>query len=372
MSASVFYSAPAGMAFFIGTQTGLDGYPGDLKGTSDLGGLRIMGKEEKKAVSEISVPTVTNFVDDPRNPSSSTVSSIPEFVDELKKSEEKDKEEEKIPEGKEEKKKDDDKTKTEDTSDSEEQNDGEVEEDVEKKEEKKDAVAKRIEAITKKAQEAQERINEATRARRQKERELQVEIKKNQDLQKEIEKLKTAKPVAAKPKMEDFESEADFIEALTDWKLETRMAAAEKLQDSNLESNLANQEESRIASIITQQMKSGSKKYKDFDAVVKNETTPISMDMLKIISESEMGDEILYHLGTHLDKAEEIFEMDIPAAALTIGRIEAELSRPVKKTVTTTKTPAPIKPVQTTQTYEPSLDSGSYEDYKRLRKAQKK
>lgn len=316
-----------------------------------------MGKEGVE--SEVSVPVVVNFVDDARNPSATTVSALPEKMDKLKNPDGKDKVEDKTPE----QTKAEDGDGKEDTATSKEEVEDGEDDGVE---DKKDAVTKRVDAISRKAEEAQERINEATKARRQKERELQAEVKKNQDLQKEIERLKTAKPVAVKPKIEDFETEAEFIEALTDWKLDTRMAAANDLQASNS----VNHEEERISSIIRQQMKEGSKKYKDFNEVVKNENTPISTDMVKVISESEMGDEILYYLGTHLDKAEEISEMDMTSAALAIGRIEAELSRPIKKT--TTKTPAPIKPVQTTQSYEPTLESVDYEEYKRRRKLQKK
>ncbi|QGH73376.1 MAG: scaffold protein [Podoviridae sp. cty5g4] len=311
---------------------------------------------------EVSIPAVINFADDAENPSATTVAPLPDKVDRLKKQDKEDVE-----------------VEDEDVDSGIEEIDGDSEDAIEDtnnlegkkgegKNKKKDAVSQRVEVITAKAQSAQERINEATRARRQKERELDLEIKRNQELQREIEKLKTAKPVAAKPKQEDFETEADFIEALTDWKLDIRQASANETQATQSADVFKKQEEDRIATKVMALIEKGNKKYKDFDDVVKDSDVPISTDMVKVISESDIGADILYYLGTHLDRAEEISAMNMVNVARAIGRIEAELSVPVKKAIT--KTPLPINPVQTTHSHEMPLEALSYEEYKQRRKSQ--
>ena len=303
-------------------------------------------------VQEATVPVVVNFVDDAKNNSATTIAPIPDKVDTVEDKKEPTKNKEEV------------EVKQKDES-----------EDNEQKTSPKNAVDKRIDAIAEKKQEAQEKINEAIKARRQKERELDKEIKKNQELQLELEKIKTAKPVAAKPKQEEFETEAAYIEALTDWKLDVRLAAAKEDQAQKSAGTTMKQDEERLASKIAMQMKKGNKKYEDFDEVVKDENVPISVDMLQVITDSEIGEEILYYLGTHVDEAVEMSEMNPLSIARAIGKLEAKLTESVKPSTKTNKkesnAPPPIKPVQTLSQYEPTLDSLSYEEYKARRKAKK-
>lgn len=82
----------------------------------------------------------------------------------------------------------------------------------------------------------------------------------------------------------------------------------------------------------------------DFDTVV-NERTPIHERAAPFIVESEKGGEIAYWLGKNPDAAKALYDKfdTAPAQALIeLGRIEARLSAPVAKTVSTTPKPAPV------------------------------
>ena len=299
-----------------------------------------MGKEQV-VTGDVSVPVVVNVADDARNLSATTVSALPEKADVLKGKVESEEKPVDVVEDKETDVSEETETPT-DSSDIK----------------KKSAVDRRVEEIDQKAKEAQSRINEATKQRKQRERELATEKKKNEELLVEIERLKTVKPATAKPKQEDFENESEFIEALTDWKLDARLSAEKSSQESDSAADYAEQREFTITEKIRQLMSEGPKKYKDFNEVAANKDSyvPFTQDMAEIVATSDVGTDLLYYLAGHVDIAEEIAEMDKLSAARAIGRIEEGLpekkaqSKNADKEVVfkkTTNAPPPIKPVST-------------------------
>jgi hypothetical protein len=82
----------------------------------------------------------------------------------------------------------------------------------------------------------------------------------------------------------------------------------------------------------------------DFDQVV-NERTPIHTRAAPFLVESDKGPEIAYWLGKNPDAARDLYEKfeSAPARALIeLGRIEAQVSAPPRKTVSAAPKPAPI------------------------------
>lgn len=82
----------------------------------------------------------------------------------------------------------------------------------------------------------------------------------------------------------------------------------------------------------------------DFDQVV-NDRTPIHQRAAPFIVESEKGPEIAYWLGKNPDAARDLyhkFESQPAQALLELGRIEARLSAPPPKTVSSAPKPAPV------------------------------
>lgn len=85
-------------------------------------------------------------------------------------------------------------------------------------------------------------------------------------------------------------------------------------------------------------------KFADFDQVARNPRLPVTQSMAEAITSSDIGPEILYHLGLDPKNAERISRLSPILQAKEIGRIEAKLvsDPPAKKT---TNAPAPINPV---------------------------
>lgn len=91
----------------------------------------------------------------------------------------------------------------------------------------------------------------------------------------------------------------------------------------------------------------------DFDAVAINTPlgpyyTPI---MIETITESDVGPELAYYLGKHLDKAEAILQLSPAQQARELGRIEARLEKQAERPAT----PATVSPHPRSVTRAPAI-----------------
>lgn len=147
------------------------------------------------------------------------------------------------------------------------------------------------------------------------------------------------------PNPDSYNSVAEYIDALADFKTEEKLAEREQRErQTKAESSYSEREEETRA------------KYDDFEQVAYNPSLRITTSMKEIILESDIGPELLYHLGSSPREAARIASMTPLQQAREIGRIEANLSvnPPVKKV---SSAPEPIKPVgsrASTPAYSPS------------------
>ena len=97
-------------------------------------------------------------------------------------------------------------------------------------------------------------------------------------------------------------------------------------------------------------------KYDDFEMVAYNPNLPVTEAMAKAIQASDIGPDVLYHLGSNPKEAQRISRMDPILQAREIGKIEAQLGAapPVKRT---SNAPAPIAPVTARTTGSPAFDT---------------
>jgi len=149
-----------------------------------------------------------------------------------------------------------------------------------------------------------------------------------------------------RPKEEDFTDYGKFVEALSDWKTDQKIA--------QMEVKFAEKEAQRIQTETEKSrdvwLSQGKNKFKDFDAVV---TKPyedggpaITSTMAEVINSSEVSHELAYHLGKNPNESRRIAALPPLAAARELGRLEAKLTsaQPIKPK-TQTNAPAPIKPM---------------------------
>lgn len=227
----------------------------------------------------------------------------------------------------------------------------------------------------------QKRIDELTKKRRTAERERDWERTKRLELEEEVKKLRASIPASDKPKREDFETDDEFIEALTDWKVETKAA---ELQNKAIEK--ANEEELKKASDEAadeygEVVEAGKEKYADFEEVALSKDLAISNDMLDAIMSSELSADIFYYLGKNPDLAVSMYNMSAARVTREIIKLEAELLKPpteekkeepkaapVKKL---TNTPAPIEPVKTTGAVDKDPSQMSSKEYRAWRERNK-
>jgi hypothetical protein len=175
---------------------------------------------------------------------------------------------------------------------------------------------------------------------------------------------------AEKPTLEQFDyDDAAYIEALTDWKLEQKLTAERK---QNAEAQRRSQQEqvyqdfeSKRQATLTQ----GVTKYEDFEEVViDNPEVVITPQMADIITDSEIGHEIAYYLGSNTAESESISKLSPLKQAAAIAKLENKLaSKPAKKI---SSAPEPIKPVGAKGTVTNNLDPSK--DFKKWAEARNK
>ena len=150
-------------------------------------------------------------------------------------------------------------------------------------------------------------------------------------------------PVDLSP--EQFETYEDYADALAERKAEELLARRE-----------AEQQQRALLDAYHDREEAARDKYDDFEMVAYNPELPVTEAMARAIQASDIGPDVLYHLGTNPKDAARISRLDPILQAREIGKIEAQLGAapPVKKT---SNAPAPIAPVTARTTGSPAFDT---------------
>jgi hypothetical protein len=239
--------------------------------------------------------------------------------------------------------------------------------------EKEPAPKAEAEPLVKKEKDpVQKRIDELTKKRREAERQVEFERSKRLELEAELKKVKASVPATDKPKAGDFETEADFVEALTDWKIEqrirTEMEKATKVVKEREEKKAIDD----TYSDLDETMDRGHEKYEDFDEVVLNKDLVLTDTMTEAVLFSDKADDILYFLGKHPEISESISKLPPLRIAQELGKIEERLGKPAtpppKKT---TKAPAPLTPLKTTGVVDKDPSQMTPKEYRAWRERNK-
>jgi hypothetical protein len=181
------------------------------------------------------------------------------------------------------------------------------------------------------------------RAERQWKRELDQRLAANQPPPK-------VEQPATKPQPDSFKTTEEYLEALTDWKVEERMRESSAKAQRQAAEQQSRQQAVELDRTFEQRAESAREKYDDFDALAFNPQLPITDAMAATLKASENGAELAYYLGQHPEEASRIARLSPFLQAKELGRIEAKLPQaeakpnpPAKKT---SSAPAPIDPVK--------------------------
>lgn len=172
-----------------------------------------------------------------------------------------------------------------------------------------------------------------------------------------------AQPVEAPrdgpPQLEQFETFEEFERANIRFELKQELAAERE------------QQKQRAALTTFQEREAAVRASKpDFDTVARNPSLPITPTMAQAIWESDVGPEVLYHLGSNPQEAARISAMSVARQAAEVGRIEAALSKP--PVANASLKPIPPQPPQTVSAVSAGmvkpLDDMSMAEYVAARK----
>jgi hypothetical protein len=184
----------------------------------------------------------------------------------------------------------------------------------------------------------QKRINKVTADK-------YAEKKRADDLQKRLDEMASAnaKPALKEPKLEDPEIgyDTEKLEA-AQLKYQIQQGVDSELAERKQtdESNKQQVEAKQVADTFNEQVKTLGKE--DFDSKADSipELPPgVAFAMMQMAD----GADLIYHLGSHLDKAESISNMSPALAMMEIGKLSAQLS--VKPDITPSAAPDPITPL---------------------------
>ncbi len=187
---------------------------------------------------------------------------------------------------------------------------------------------------------------------------------------------KQAASIEGKPTPDDFETHADYVDALADWKVEQKLKERDQREQ---ETRVKTEYQKRTDSFRTQ-VKTFQETHDDFaDVIEAVDDIPMSPIVQDIFLEAENGPELMYELAKDRKNYERICRMNAKDAAFAMGQFTARIAKQTeakKPEVKKSNAPAPINPVgqrsnsSPKSIYDPAVANMSQRDYEKLRRAQ--
>ena len=168
-------------------------------------------------------------------------------------------------------------------------------------------------------------------------------------LRREADERANAPRPMVEPNLNDFTSQAAYIDAAAAYKAEQIVATRE-----------AQKQQKVVAESYADREEVAREKYSDYAEAVHVDTKDggpaISREMATVIMDSEIGPEIAYYLAKNVDESKRIWALSPLAQAAAIGKIEAKLTAkgPAKPS---SNAPNPIKPIGSGRSTNPARDT---------------
>ena len=144
------------------------------------------------------------------------------------------------------------------------------------------------------------------------------------------------KPALVAPKIEDFETYDEYLDAALDYRVQQKFEAK----------TVATVQEQEFTKIHTRFVEGAGKfkeKAADYDQSVGNPAFVQSPALFEAVLSSDIGPALAYHLSKNLAEVDRLNKLSPVLVAREIGRLEERLTPPTPKVVT--QAPKPLKPV---------------------------
>lgn len=187
------------------------------------------------------------------------------------------------------------------------------------------------------------------------------------------------KELDPKPERSQFVTEGDYLEALSDWKVDQKLAERQQ-EEQQARANAAQQQ---LADNWAKRLTAAKTELTDFDDVVGKSEVDLPNHIYVAVVESDLGPDLAYYLAQNPDEARLLKGMSPTAALRMLGKLEDRLAAekaPAKgeqKPATNTaapeksKAPAPIEPLKDASgPVEKPTSQMTYQEYRAHRQAQ--
>lgn len=227
---------------------------------------------------------------------------------------------------------------------------------------------KRFSEITKQREEARQEAQREREARQALEARLQALEKQSAPQQAQV--------VEQEPQPHQFSDAFEYAKALTDYRVEQRLAQEKAEQAKAAEAA----ERQKVMSQWSQKVEAAKAELPDFDEMVQSASDVVVPDHIRdAMIESDVGPKLLYHFAENPELARSIAAMPPIKALREIGKLEAKFEAPKqaeKPPVARSKAPEPIQPIRASGKADIPLTAngefhGSYQAWKAARKAGK-
>lgn len=240
---------------------------------------------------------------------------------------------------------------------------------------------KRVDKLTERAKSAEERA-EALARELAEARQARASTPPPPQPKPEPEPEPQPEEPVARPKQEDFKTYEEWVEALSDWKVDQKLA---KIAEDNAK---AEQQAAvnKVISTYNDRVEDFKKEHEDWNEVVGSANVELHQGVLGALYELDNGPEVVYFLANNPDVAKGIRDMNPIKAIAEIGRLAARLeappeqksSNPVTKgpdKLPVSSAPPPIRPLSghsTKQARSINDEDLSYTEWRKLRDEQVK
>jgi hypothetical protein len=170
-----------------------------------------------------------------------------------------------------------------------------------------------------------------------------------------------------KPQRDDYVSDDEFIEALTDYKLDLKEKELLPKLHKQREEQQRQEQVKSVEKNFQQRINEARTKYRDFEEVVDNPDILLSTEIIESIKESDLSGDLLYYLGKNPAEAERLSYLSARAVGRELGKLEVKLATPQQNK---SKAPDPIVPARNAKTVTGRPDpmtAKTADEYYRLR-----